>query len=278
MTFSGFLSGCVHVLILLGIGFSLPSLDFKRAPVTLDVVMATNFSPIPPKDPDFKAQANQIGGGKSKTSKPPRTASQSAMPAPDAKATAEPMSGAETPQTANKRTITSKNGQRSVASSEAKPEIEPTPRQIATATMMKNAMEIAALTAELDEQRELEAKEPRRKVVAPSTVSAIDAAWMEGWRKRVEKTGRANFPTTIKQARELILRVDVNADGTLRYVAITQSSGDRQIDKAAMNIIHKAQPFAPFSKEMKRQYGVYQIVSLWRFEPGNKFSTEASDG
>jgi len=141
--------------------------------------------------------------------------------------------------------------------------------------MMKNAIEIAALTAALEEQQALEAKEPRRKVVAPSTVSALDAAWMEGWRKHVEKTGKANFPTTIKTARELILRVDVNADGSLRYVAITQSSGERPIDKAALNIIHKAQPFAPFSKEMKQQFGVYQIVSLWRFEPGNKFSTES---
>jgi protein TonB len=241
----------------------------------LDVVMATNFSPTPPKDPDFKAQANQIGGGISKTSKPPRTASQSAMPSPEAKATAEPLSGAQNPQTANKRTLTSQKGKTTTASAEAQPEIEPAPRQINTATMMKNALEIAALTAEIDEQRELEAKEPRRKVVAPSTVSSKDAAWMEGWRKRVEKTGRAHFPTSIKQSRELILRVDVNADGTLRYVAITQSSGDRKIDKAAMNIIHKAQPFAPFSKEMKQQYGVYQIVSLWRFEPGNKFSSES---
>jgi protein TonB len=275
MTFSGFLSACFHALILLGIGFAIPQLDLNKAPITLDVVMATNFSPTPPSDPDFKAQANQVGGGKSKTSKPPRTASQSEMPAPDARATAEPLLGAETPQTASKRALTSQKGKSSVARSETQAEIEPAPRPINTATMMKNALEIAALQAEIDLQRELEAKEPRRKVVAPSTVSAVDAVWMDSWRKRVEKTGKKHFPTTIKQARELIIRVDVNADGTLRHVAITQSSGDRQIDKAAMNIIHKAQPFNPFSKEMKKQQDVLQIVSLWRFEPGKIFSTEA---
>lgn len=275
MTFSTFLSGCFHALILLGIGFAIPQLDLKKPPVTLDVVIATNFSPTPPADPDFKAQANQVGGGKSKTSKPPRTMSQSAMPSPDARQTAEPMQSAPAPQDTSKRTLTSTKGKTKTAPTEATPEIEPAPRDVNTATMMKNALEIAALQAEIDYQRELEAKEPRRKVVAPSTVSAVDALWMNGWRKQVEKTGKKHFPSTIKEARELIIRVDVNADGTLRYVTITQSSGDRQIDKAAMNIIHKAQPFAAFSKEMKKQQDVLQIVSLWRFEPGKVFSTEA---
>lgn len=273
MTFAVFLAGCLHALILFGLGFGMPALNLPKPPMTLDVVLATNFSQKKPDQADFLGQANQEGGGNSKTAKPPRTGSQSMMPSPDPHPTMEAMQGGETAKAATLHTIVSSRGDRRQVASDAQDEVAPVPQTINTASLVARSMEIAALSAELAEQQELQAREPRKKVIAASVVGTAEAPYFDAWRRRIESTGNRFFPKGIQLTKELILRADINADGSLRDVTILQSSGDPKIDHAAREIVHKAQPFPPFSAQMRSQYEVLQIVRLWRFEPGQGLTT-----
>src|SRR3990167_1561236 len=106
MAFSIFLAAALHALILFGVGIVAPELLNPKKPISLDVILASSYNEKKPERPDFLAQANQEGGGVSKTSKPPRTSSQAQMPAPDTRPTSEPAQGGATPQTAKQRVLT----------------------------------------------------------------------------------------------------------------------------------------------------------------------------
>src|SRR5690606_10025660 len=59
--FTVFMSICVHVMLILGLGFTMS--NERQAPQTLDVTLAQYRSLEAPEDADFIAQANQEGSG-----------------------------------------------------------------------------------------------------------------------------------------------------------------------------------------------------------------------
>lgn len=274
MSFAVFVAGCIHALLLFGVGFAMPV--FEKPPVpTMDVVLATQFSAKAPERADFLGQANQLGGGNSQRTLAPRSASQSDMPAPDTEATAERASGAEQAQREQNRILLAKRSDRQIAASTAQAEVQPFPQTIDTASLIERSLAIASLSAELSQEQALQARAPRSKLIAAAIVSSTEAPYFDRWRRQVERIGNQYFPTNLPLARELIVRADINADGTVREVVILQSSGDLKLDQRAREIVHRAQPFPPFTAAMRQHYDVLQIIRLWRFEPGDGFHTEA---
>lgn len=277
MAFSIFLAAAVHALVLFGIGFVAPELLNPKKPITLDVILASSYNEKKPERPDFLAQANQEGGGLSKTSKPPRTSSQAQMPAPDPRPTSEPMQGGPVPQTAKQRALTASKSPTQQAAHDASAEVKPAEQSLDTASMIERSLQIASLTAELAAQQELEAREPKRRIIAPSTAQAQDAAYLDAWRRKIERIGNLNYPDEARRRSlfgELVLRVDINADGTIRDIRILDSSGQRVLDDAAIRIVRLAAPFSPLPAEMRKNTDILQIIRLWRFEPGNGFTAQ----
>ncbi len=277
MAFSVFLAACLHALILFGIGFVAPELLNPKRPITLDVILASEYNEKKPAKPDFLAQANQEGGGVSKTSKPPRTSSQADMPAPDPRPVAKPAAGAAAPQAAKQKLLTANKAPSKQAAADPTPEQIVGEQGVDTASLIERSLQIAALQAELAAQQEMEAREPKRRIVAPSTAKTQDAAYLDAWRRRIERIGNLNYPEEARRRAlfgELVLRVDINVDGTIREVRIIESSGQRILDDAAVRIVRLAAPFAPLPAEMRKNTDILQIVRLWRFEPGNGFSSQ----
>ncbi|NQD35807.1 energy transducer TonB [Permianibacter sp. IMCC34836] len=277
MAFSVFLAACLHALVLFGIGFVAPELLNPKRPITLDVILASSYNEKKPERPDFLAQANQEGGGKSKTSKPPRTSSQAQMPAPDPRPTSQPVQGGPAPQTAKQKILTASQGPLKQNVNEATPDIKPGEQSLDTASMIERSLQIASLTAELAAQQELEAREPKRRIVAPSTAKTQDAAYLDGWRRKIERIGNLNYPEEARRRAlfgELVLRVDINADGTIREIRVLESSKQKVLDDAAVRIVRLAAPFAPLPPEMRKDTDILQVIRLWRFEPGNGFSAQ----
>jgi len=277
MAFSVFLAACLHALILFGIGFVAPELLNPKRPITLDVILASEYNEKKPAKPDFLAQANQEGGGISKTSKPPRTSSQSEMPAPDPRPVSKPAAGAAAPQAAQQKLLTASKAPNQQAAA------DPTPEQVVgeqgtdTASLIERSLQIAALQAELAEQQEMEAREPKRRIVAPSTAKTQDAVYLDAWRRRIERIGNLNYPEEARRRAmfgELVLRVDINVDGTIREIRVLESSGQRVLDEAAVRIVRLSAPFAPLPADMRKNTDILQIVRLWRFEPGSGFSSQ----
>ena len=277
MAFSVFLAAAVHALILFGIGFVAPELLDPKKPITLDVILASDYNEKKPEKADFLAQANQEGGGTSKTAKPPRSTSQAQMPAPDPRPTMQPMQGGAVPQTAKQRAITASKSDRQQAAHDATAEVQPNEQSIDALTLVERSLQIAALEAELADQAEREAREPKRRNVSPSTASAEDAVYLDAWRRKIERIGNLNYPDEARRRAlfgELILRVDVNVDGTVRDIRVLQSSGHRVLDDAAKRIVRLAAPFAPLPPEVRKNTDILQIIRTWRFEPGHGFSAQ----
>ena len=101
------------------------------------------------------------------------------------------------------------------------------------------------------------------------------AFYLDAWRREVERVGQLNYPAEArakKLAGTLRLRVTIAADGGLKEVRITQSSGHAVLDDAALRIVRLAAPYAPFSPTMRSVAEVLEIERSWQFR-NSKLST-----
>jgi len=72
----------------------------------------------------------------------------------------------------------------------------------------------------------------------------------------------------------LRMLVALRPSGSLQEILILQSSGQRILDEASLNIVRLAAPFDPFPPEMLRDVAILEIIRTWRFHQGNSFSSQ----
>lgn len=113
--------------------------------------------------------------------------------------------------------------------------------------------------------------------VTPDTRASIVAPYLVAWRAKVERIGTLNFPAAARQAganANPVIQVAIDADGRLEQATVQRSSGDPQLDQAALSILRLASPFAPFPPELARRYRVLRFVYEWQFV-GGRLATES---
>ena len=127
------------------------------------------------------------------------------------------------------------------------------------------AKEIAAAHAERERQQAGAGERPRTKrLSSASAKSRVEAAYLDMWRQKIERIGRANYPPGGLSG-ELSLLAAVSYDGTLEEVRILESSGHPALDDAAVRIVRLAAPYSHFPTEMRKAYDRLEIVRRWRF-------------
>ncbi len=114
---------------------------------------------------------------------------------------------------------------------------------------------------------------PRRDElwVTPDTRASIVAPYLVAWRAKVERIGTLNFPAAARQAgshANPVIEVAIDSQGRLVKAVIRRSSGDPQLDQAALTILKLASPFDPFPPQLARRYGVLGFVYEWQFVGG----------
>lgn len=112
------------------------------------------------------------------------------------------------------------------------------------------------------------------------TRASIVAPYLEGWRSKIERLGTLNYPTLARRLESRVspvLAVELGADGRLRRVSIQRSSGNPEIDQAALEILKLASPFDPFPKGLAAQYPVLRFAYEWRFDRGGTRTGAADD-
>ena len=97
-----------------------------------------------------------------------------------------------------------------------------------------------------------------------STKTVAEAAYLDMWRQKVERIGRANYPAGGVSG-ELLLLAVIRYDGTLEEVRILESSGRPVVDETALRIVRLAAPYAHFPTELRKSYDRLEIVRSWRF-------------
>ena len=136
--------------------------------------------------------------------------------------------------------------------------------------------EIAVLGAEIERKLRAYAERPRRKWITARTREHAFAAYMDAWRRKVERIGNRNYPDEAARrglSGSLLLEVAVNPDGTVESIELRRSSGHPVLDDAATRIVRLAAPFAKFPHEVARDVDVLHIERTWMFHSGDRFSS-----
>jgi len=275
-SFAIFMAALVHLLIIFGIGFSLP--EKQNSATTLDVTLAQSHEQKAPDEADFLAQSNQLGSGTLQERAQMTTNEQADYSAEEIQHTQRLQQMASAPKTRpqDSHNITSTLSDLEVHSRQLDKlqALELPDGQ--TKSFWERSLAIASLQAKLDNQQQTLSKKPRtRRLTASSTRQSTDALYMNQWLREIEAIGNLNYPSEAKRKNingSLRLMVALRADGTIHELKVLESSGHKVLDDAAKHIVRQASPFAPFSEEMRKKTDVLEIIRTWQFKQ-TQFST-----
>jgi periplasmic protein TonB len=116
----------------------------------------------------------------------------------------------------------------------------------------------------------------RIKNISAKSPEYIYRLYFEAWKKKVERMGSMNYPEAAKinnSFSNLVMKVTINSNGLIHNIAIIKSSGNKDLDIAATDIVRNGSPYAPFSQQMKREVDQVNITRIWKFIEDQNFST-----
>jgi protein TonB len=270
-SFTLFMALAVHAIVVLGITFA-PEPPRSSAQ-TMEITLSQFDDEEAPEKADFLAQTSQKGSGTQEEAREMTTPQPAEVSQPEvAQVQPEPPSQTEPQPRQEKQVVqTESSSSQKVQQPEERnrPEEEPLPVR-EKKSLMERSLEIASLEARFDAQQQAYARKPRvMRVTAASTLKSSNAWYVQNWVSKVTRVGNINYPTEARNAGiygTLRLLVSLKKDGTIKEVAILQSSGSTVLDDAAIRIVRMAAPFAPFPDEMRQEVDELEIIRTWSFQ------------
>jgi protein TonB len=264
MGFAVFFATAVHLIIILGVTFE--ANQGRIFDKQIKVTLATAPSNTEPTESKYIAQANQTGLDEEAQ---PNAASP--LPSSRAQQVQEQQLAANDVRLREVPVLTS------TSSANNKETIKRLRRDAKAATLNginpevdRLARELEHLQATLDDQSRAYADRPRvRRLTSVSAKRAVDAAYLYGWRARLEAVGNKYYPEASLRYGiygELRLLVIIRQDGTLEDIQVLSSSGYAVLDEAAMKIVRLAAPFAPFPRALRATTDKLEIIRTWQFQ------------
>ncbi|MEJ2576452.1 MAG: energy transducer TonB [Gammaproteobacteria bacterium] len=265
-----------HALVILGVSFDIHRGLSSLPERTLDIILVRPKAvEEKPADPQFLAQTSQEGGAleqaDTRPSSPPSPPPVEPMPLPAREI--QPAGAPEAAVEPSPPVLTATQAPAPRVVEQPKPAVEAPPRPDVSQLLASTQREIDRLTSELDRRTVNTARDVRRKAINASTQEYKYAAYLEAWRKKVERIGNLNYPEEAKRKSlygNLMLHVAVRADGSVERIRLVRSSGHKTLDDAAMRIVELAAPFAPFPPDIRAEVDVLDITRTWQFLSGNR--------
>tara|TARA_B110000196_G_scaffold19372_1_gene15216 strand:- start:682 stop:1578 length:897 start_codon:yes stop_codon:yes gene_type:complete len=271
LSFTVFLAVALHAALILGVTFTY--VTSKPSTHTMEVTLAQQRAKRRPENADFLAQFNQVGSGTMEKKAIMTAPTEAQFQDTEIRETSQ-----DVPQSASHRaveqkqtaiTTTARTDHNVTVDSEA---TETAPQKAEFENKMSlqaRALEIASLEARIDRQRQIYAKRPRiKRLTSLSTVSSADAFYLNSWRRKIESVGNLNYPQKARKNKlygSLRLMVAILPDGSLKEVALLESSGHQVLDDAAVRIVRLSAPYAPFPDELRQSTDVLEIIRTWQF-------------
>lgn len=135
----------------------------------------------------------------------------------------------------------------------------------------------STLQARLDLHRQEYAQRTRRHTISSTEPrNESEARYLDNWRRQIEDIGNRNYPAQAAAQGihgTLRLLVALNPDGSVQDIRILRSSGKPLLDEAAIRIVQQAAPFTPFPPELRDNTDVLEIIRTWQFQRGDTFSS-----
>jgi protein TonB len=274
-----FFAALAHGIVILGVTFApAPPADPTEMP-SLNVTLLVDTDTLDgnARDAEMLASRNQAGGGNDDSLRPTRTLTaehprnQDGDPlGPDA-IDAEALA-ADTPVD---RLVSRGPSSRQV---EAVPEAtdEPGPQPMTAAALLQQRAP-DSLASEIDLET-ASGSQNESDINAPSTRESALAAYMVGWRQRVERVGTANFPRALLEGAagttRPVVEVTIDATGRLDEIVLLRSSGNPRLDQAALGILQLAGPFEPLPQAILTDYDVLRFAYEWDFSTTGRATSQ----
>ncbi|GMR19823.1 MAG: energy transducer TonB [Gammaproteobacteria bacterium] len=279
LTFFG--SFLAHMVIILGITFTLPHLRELQGLPTMEITLVQTHSNQTPDNPDYLAQANQDGGGNdekrdiARNPLPITEVGEKSRTLPAHRSQPQPHISTPKEQT---KLLTQDQAQQKISQPDPRPK-KKTPRtQPARPGITRPSQrdaERTRLNAEISRFWQEYQQQPKRKFLNARTREYKYAAYMEAWRAKVERVGNLNYPEAARQQHltgTLVLDVALKPDGNIHSLEIMRSSGQKLLDDAAMRIVSLSAPFAPFPSNIRSETDILHITRTWKFNQGSWYS------
>lgn len=260
-----FLAGLFHLVLILGLRFTMPHAASGHA---LDVTLVQTASQTPPKQTARLAQFNAEGGGGAHK--------KHMAHAPFAAASAGGGSQYQKARPLNKpahhqlRLLRARNA----------------PLHI---MLTKPAWSVhAAIAQEIGVSKRFAAEEARLKAEIRRDMRAYRVAgrgrggvtarrfayarYIARWNQHMERLGSRQYQRALAGRNltgSLILDVRIRPNGSLASVKVIQGSGSPALNAAAVAVVKNAAPFAPLPKAGEARLGVLPIIETWRFRGGH---------
>ncbi len=268
-SFTLFMALAVHAMIVLGITFAPESP--RSSAQTMEITLSQFEDEQAPEQADFLAQTNQQGSGTEEQAQEMTTPQPAEISQPEvAQVQPEPTAAPE-PQPVQEQPVVQTEAPSRRQVNQARERTEPVEQPVQEKkSLMERSLEIASLEARLDAQQQAYARKPRvMRVTAASTLKSTNAWYVQNWISKVTRVGNINYPTEARRAGiygTLRMLVSLRKDGTIKEVAVLQSSGSTVLDDAAIRIVRMAAPFAPFPDTMRDNVDELEIIRTWSFQ------------
>lgn len=263
------IAAALHLLVIFGVAFE--SHRSQYIPPSLEVLLVEKSSADDPIDAEYLAQASQDGGGQSDEKSRPVAPFAAIAEVSKTGLAPKPVvatSPAQISATKN-AAMTQIFSDYTTVDEVSKKQIQQISDDLPEAEQLKRELEIARLTAEINDSLERFAQRPRKKFLTARTREAKAAAYMLRWVEHVEQIGNLNYPELARQASlhgSLILVVSIDRGGNLLSSEVVKSSGSAELDQAASRIVKLASPFPPMSTELARETDILYITRTWQFQ------------
>ena len=266
-----FFTALLHGVIILGLTFKSPIAGNDSAP-GLQVLLVSDEVPAADRNDHstYLAQRTQLGSGNTREDVTPRNPAQApVLPAQQGTPEGTALSPAgESAGSLDRRVLTTSSW-----SSVVQYLTDDGSAGTAAEQPMLLDQQASEQNGPEDDTGPVKLRGPKRDElwVTPDTRASIVAPYLVAWRAKVERIGTLNFPAAARNAganANPVIEVAIDADGRLDRAAIRRSSGDPELDQAALSILRLASPFDPFPPELARRYRVLRFVYEWQFVGG----------
>ena len=279
--FSLFVAAILHAIIILGLGFGLPSArDFNSASI-LEVTMVLTKTHQEPKDAGHIASENQLASGSTDQANQPSapfagTSLNESIGIAPTKSSEVSLPKQEISKQ-YEQLLVQKETQTNVLVHNAK-ETSDQPNLNFQEKFSKQQLELAKLVAELRQEENDYAKRPRINYIDTlSAKTATEATYVHEWVEKVERVGNLNYPDEVRNnhlSGTLILSVLLNHDGSVEFMKVESSAGKSLLDESAKRIVNIASPYRAFPEEMLENYDQLMITRTWLFGKNNTLLTQ----
>ncbi len=275
-----FMAALIHAIVILGVTFGYQRNSGDGGAAGLEVVLVNDQAQDAAANPHarYLAQRTQIGSGTSAAGERTRIPKSSLLPVDRPGLPSGEGVGAQ-------QAAASEGGQELVAAPNGSVRIlyfaapAAADRYSQMPLLLEKRPDLGISPNDDGVELRLRGESRRQLWIAADTRESDVAAYLDGWRRKVERVGTMNFPDVARRQNlsgTPVIEVTIGADGRLLRAAVKRGSGHAELDEAAMRILKLAAPFDRFPGDLATRHDAIRIAYEWQFLEGASQGTSVS--